>query len=160
MRAELYWIESSFPGRLAIGPRPRGGDWLEDEIADFRRAEIQVVVSLLTPSEVRELALADEPALCRAAGIEFLNFQIPDRDVPASRVAFTAFANDVHRRISEGRTVFAHCRAGIGRSSMMIVAVLALGGVPVGEAFARVIRARGRGVPDTPEQRAWIEDAF
>ncbi len=156
MRAELYWVESPFPGRLAIGPRPRGGEWLDDELSDFRRAGVEVVVSLLTASEVRELDLMEEAAGCRAAGIEFLNFPIPDRDVPASRLVFTAFARDVHGRISAGRSVLCHCRAGIGRSSMTVVALLALGGIPVGEAFARVIRARGRHVPDTPEQRAWI----
>jgi protein-tyrosine phosphatase len=160
MRAELYWVESPFPGRLAIGPRPRGGAWLDDELSDFRRVGVEVVVSLLTASEVRELDLMEEGAGCRTTGIEFLNFPIPDRDVPASRAAFMAFARDVHGRISAGRSVLCHCRAGIGRSSMMAVAVLALGGVPVADAFVRVIRARGREVPDTPEQRAWIEDTF
>lgn len=160
MRAELYWVESPFPGRLAIGPRPRGGEWLDDELSDFRRAGVEVVVSLLTPSEIRELNLTKEDAGCRAAGIGFLNFPIPDRDVPASRVAFMAFARDVYERISAGQSVLCHCRAGIGRSSMMVVALLALGGIPVGEAFARTTRARGREVPDTPEQRAWMEDVF
>jgi hypothetical protein len=26
-----YWIDTGHAGRLAILPRPRGGDWLEDE---------------------------------------------------------------------------------------------------------------------------------
>lgn len=30
MRATLYWIDGVWPGRLAIVPRPRGDDWLED----------------------------------------------------------------------------------------------------------------------------------
>ncbi len=160
MRAELYWVESPFPGRLAIGPRPRGGEWLDDELSDFRRAGVEVVVSLLTASEVRELDLTEEVAACQAAGIKFLNFPILDRDVPASRLAFTAFARDIYERISAGQSVLCHCRAGIGRSSMMIVALLALGGVPVADAFVRVIRARGRDVPDTPEQRKWLEEMF
>lgn len=160
MRAELYRVESPFPGRLAIGPRPRGGEWLDDELSDFRRVGVDVVVSLLTASEIRELNLMEEAAGCRAAGIEYLNFPIPDRDVPDSRVAFIAFARDVYERISRGQSVLCHCRAGIGRSSMMVVALLALGGIPVGDAFACVIRARGRDVPDTPEQRAWMEQMF
>jgi hypothetical protein len=32
MRAQLYWIEGPWAGHFAIVPRPRGGDWLEDEI--------------------------------------------------------------------------------------------------------------------------------
>ncbi|MGH9843461.1 MAG: hypothetical protein ACREEM_32385 [Blastocatellia bacterium] len=30
MRSELYWING---GRIAIVPRPRGDDWLEDKVA-------------------------------------------------------------------------------------------------------------------------------
>ena len=36
MHTELYWIPGPWLGRLAIMPRPRGGDWLEDEIRSWR----------------------------------------------------------------------------------------------------------------------------
>jgi hypothetical protein len=32
MRPLIYWINTPWPGRLAIVPRPRGGDWLEEEV--------------------------------------------------------------------------------------------------------------------------------
>jgi hypothetical protein len=32
MKAAIYWIAPVPSGRLAIIPRPRGGDWLEDEV--------------------------------------------------------------------------------------------------------------------------------
>ena len=57
MRAELYWIEGPWPGRLAIVPRPRGGEWLEDEIRSWKQAGVNVVVSLLTNDEITELGL-------------------------------------------------------------------------------------------------------
>jgi hypothetical protein len=43
MRTELYWIERPWRGRLAIMPRPRGGDWLDDEIQSWRRSGVDVV---------------------------------------------------------------------------------------------------------------------
>src|SRR6516165_8724703 len=87
MRTELYWIAGPWPGRLAIMPRPRGGDWLEDEVRSWRRFGVDVVLSLLTPDEIAELSLADEQELCRANGIQLLSFPITDRGVPSSKQA-------------------------------------------------------------------------
>ena len=84
MRAEIYWVQGPWTGRLAIMPRPRGGDWLEDEVRDWRSAGIDVVVCTLTSDEVAELNLAQEAALCEANGIEYLAFPIVDRGVPRS----------------------------------------------------------------------------
>ena len=41
-------------------PRPRGGDWLDGEIQSLAKADVDVVVSLLTADEVAELELQDE----------------------------------------------------------------------------------------------------
>ncbi len=49
-----------------------------------------------------------------------------------------------------------HCRQGIGRASLMAACVLLLHGAGADEAFKRIEEARGRPVPDTPEQRAWV----
>ena len=54
MRTELFWIDGPWPGRLAIMPRPRGGDWLEEEIQSWRRSGVDLVVSLLTLEERNE----------------------------------------------------------------------------------------------------------
>jgi hypothetical protein len=60
MEAELYWIPGPWLGRLAMAPRPRGGDWLADEIASWRHAGLNAVLSLLTPEEEQDLDLAGE----------------------------------------------------------------------------------------------------
>jgi hypothetical protein len=48
----LYWIDLAGRGRLAIAARPRAGDWLPDEVAGWRSEGVDVVISLLQPSEV------------------------------------------------------------------------------------------------------------
>lgn len=58
VRAEMYPIADCPAGRLAIMPRPRAGDWLEDEAQSWRRQGLDVVVSLLEDNEVAELDLA------------------------------------------------------------------------------------------------------
>src|SRR5689334_10159627 len=84
MKANLYMIEGPWPGRLAILPRPRGGEWLEDEVRSWRQANVDVVVSLLTAEEVGELDIAKEADWCRAQGIEYISFPVADRGVPPS----------------------------------------------------------------------------
>src|SRR5262245_65947146 len=90
MRNEPYWVGAPWRGRLAIVPRPRGGDWLEDEIKAWSRSGVDAVVSLLTADEIADLDLADERDLCLESDIRFESFPIADRGVPSSREAFTA----------------------------------------------------------------------
>ena len=157
MRPEVHWIELPAGGRLAIMPRPRAGDWLEDEIAGWKAEGIDVVVSLLEPHEVRELGLDREAALCREQSIDFIAFPLPDRDVPPSRRDATALARLIVGRIGAARAVAIHCRAGIGRAALLAACVLICLGSDADAAFGRIARARGVAVPDTEEQRAWAE---
>jgi hypothetical protein len=116
MRTELYWIDGPWQGKLAILPRPRGGDWLEDEVRGWRAAGVDVIVSLLTSDEVADLDLAQESALCEAYGIDFWSFPIVDRSVPASRKATLDFVKKLAKLLAEGKSIAIHCRQGIGRS--------------------------------------------
>jgi len=154
MASDIYWIEHPFAQRLAITARPRAGDWIEDEIDHWHLEGIGLVVSLLEPDEAAELGLQRERALCLACGIDFLSFPIPDRGVPDRHDALT-FLRQVR---GAGKPVAFHCRAGIGRSSLMAASLLALDGLDADEAFALIRSARGVAVPDTEGQRLWVAD--
>jgi hypothetical protein len=105
MRTELYWIEGPWPGRLAIMPRPRGGDWLEDEIAAWHRAGVDVVVSALTQEEVEELGLASEAEHCTASAIEYVVFPIPDRGIPDATKATAGLVGQLENCLASGKRV-------------------------------------------------------
>jgi protein-tyrosine phosphatase len=139
-------------------PRPRGGDWLEDEIQSWLRAGVKVVVSLLTCDEQTELSLADEEKLCRANGIEFVTFPIVDRGVPSSSEAFSDQMIKHSEQLANGKNIAVHCRQGIGRAPLVAICLLVLSGVQSAAAIDRVSAARGCSVPETPEQRRWITD--
>jgi len=139
-------------------PRPRGGDWLEDEIQSWRRSGVDVVVSLLTGEEQTELNLRDEEVLCRANGIEFVSFPIADRSVPSSSEAFSELVIKLAEQLANGRNIAVHCRQGIGRAALVAICVLTLSGLDPAAAIERVGAARGCSVPETPEQRRWITD--
>jgi hypothetical protein len=74
MTKTVYWISAAQPHRVAIVARPRGGDWLEDDIKRLSSEGIGVLVSMLTPEESVELGLSDEGKFCDQFGISFSNW--------------------------------------------------------------------------------------
>jgi protein-tyrosine phosphatase len=158
LQPDVYWLREVEGVRLAIMPRPRSGEWLADEIAGYQRLGVQTVVSLLESHEARELDLADEESLCRAANLQFLSFPIADRGVPSNSVEFAKLVESIAQCLSSGDSVAIHCRAGIGRSGLLAACVLGAFGVAPDSAFAMLGRARGVAVPDTDAQVAWVRD--
>jgi protein-tyrosine phosphatase len=157
MKSKVYAIDGPWPGQLAIVPRPRGGDWLDDEIAEWKKAGLEVVVSALTPDEIESMELVHERATAQRQGVEVLSFPIPDRGTPESFVASKKMFHQLGMLLSEGKYVALHCRQGIGRSALLAAALLTLAGVATEEAWKRVEAGRGCSVPDTAEQKAWVE---
>lgn len=157
MKAEIYWVAADLPGRLAIMPRPRGGEWLDDEIRSLREEGVDVLASLLAEEEVAELDLAREPELCRAARIEYLSHPIPDHDVPTADGETDAFVRKLAARVRRGSKVAVHCRGGIGRSGLVAACILLELGLPLHEALVKLAEARGLSVPETAEQLDWVE---
>jgi protein-tyrosine phosphatase len=158
MKSELYWVEGPWSGRLAIAPRPRGGDWLEDEVRTCKREGIDIVVSSLTDDESAELGLGDEGKLCRASGLAYVPFPVPDRGVPGSAAATRELVQRLGAELAAGKSVVIHCRQGVGRSALLAACLLAQAGFAVETAFASLAAARGCPVPETGEQRAWVLD--
>ena len=139
--------------RLSITPRPRGGDWLEDDIRCLQRAGVDVLVSALTPAEAEELGLLEEDRFCQRNGLEFVSFSIEDRSVPPSFNEFDVLLNSVIACLRDGKAVAVHCRVGIGRSSMIVASALIRTGLSVDSAFSAIQEARSCSMPNTQEQR-------
>lgn len=157
MRTELFWVPGPWRGRLAITPRPRAGNWLEDEIRTWRKAGVDVVVSLLTPDEAADLDLTNEETISRREGTDFVSFPIADRGIPSSQQTMTALLTSLLKQLAEGKNVAVHCRQGIGRAAVVGIGLLATAGLSLDEAIQRVGDARGCPVPETPGQRQWLE---
>jgi protein-tyrosine phosphatase len=152
VKSDIYWIKPEEGFRLAIMARPRAGDWLVDEIVHWKCSGINTVISLLEPDEVADLGLENEAKLCIDKGIRFISFPIPDRGLPED--------SEVKRLLAgiEGfdQGIAIHCRAGIGRSSIIAAAILVDEGMKAAEALTAIEVARGLVVPDTDAQRAWV----
>lgn len=156
---KIYWIEygSIGPKQLGMMARPRGEDWLEDEIRGLQMRGINAVVSLLEHSETEELGLSDEEAWCHRVGIEYINFPIEDNNVPRKDESFLGLLHTLLQKIHKGEKVAIHCRMGIGRASLVVAGMLLREGLSADEAFSLISREREVEVPDTEEQVEWME---
>ena len=156
--APVYWITTEEDQRLAIVARPRGEGWLDDDIRALYEAGIEVLVSTLTPAEERELGLTDEAESCSTYNIEFIWLPIEDRSVPRFDVNFTSVLLHIRERMKAGKAVGIHCRACIGRSSVVAACLLVQEHFAPEDAFFLIGSARKCPVPDTDEQNAWVYD--
>jgi len=157
MKTKLSWLNKKGPGRLAVAARPRGGDWIEDEIQAWKGEGVDVVVSLLTNDEILTLNLEEEPALCRANGLDFMSFSIPDREVPQNRKTAVDVLRVLDKRLLEGKRIVVHCRQGIGRSPLIAASLLVMSGDEPESAFGHIGSVLGYQVPETQEQREWLQ---
>jgi protein-tyrosine phosphatase len=154
----LHIIGWPGPGALATMRHPPGGARLPEAMAALARAGARVLVSALCDHEVGRLELTGQPAAAAAAGLALVRFPIPDRGVPEPD-AWPAVDRLVDRLAGElrrDRFVVTHCWAGIGRSSLLAGATLVRLGVPPARAWELIRAARGRPVPDNPDQQAWL----
>ncbi|MGB9198378.1 MAG: dual specificity protein phosphatase family protein [Terriglobales bacterium] len=157
MSTRLYWSDGPWAGKLALSARPRGGDWLGDDVANWRRAGIDTVLSLLTSEEERELDLRNEAREVREKGMRFLSLPIPDRDVPKADSEVRATVEKLDTDLSSGKNVIIHCRQGVGRSGLVAACLLVTRGLSSGAAVDSLTAARGVEIPETSEQRHWID---
>lgn len=138
--------------------RPRGGDWLDDEINNLRNNAVDLLVSLLERSEIHGLDLSLEEKLCLSKGIAFVNFPIPDRGIPEQRNAVDELIREITTKLDGGLSVVIHCRMGIGRSAIVAAAVLLNYDLRANDIVDTISRIRGLNVPDTDEQLNWLKD--
>lgn len=107
--------------RLAGCAMPGGGSDNPDRIRCDLRALFDSGVRVLVSLERTPRAF---PALCRASGIESWVFVLPDFSVPAHDESFTHLVERIISAVDTGRAVCVHCRAGIGRTGLLLACVM------------------------------------
>ncbi len=136
-------------------PKP-SGEWLQEDIQHYRLMGANMIISMLEASEAKELSLQNESDVCKDNRLDFFNFPIPDRGLP-DRERFKEVIHLVTSHLKDNKGIAVHYRAGIGRSGMLVCCALARFVGSASDAIELVSRARGVNVPDTQEQRAFIE---
>jgi hypothetical protein len=153
---DVLWIEGAPPVGLAIALRPRGDDWLKDDLLRIKESGVETLVSLLDPNEALWLGLHEEGPLAEEVGMRFLSYPILDVHVPADVDTFRAFVAGLADRLRAGERIGVHCRGSIGRSTVTAACTLIHLGWKAKDALRAIQAARGCVVPDTEEQLRWI----
>jgi protein-tyrosine phosphatase len=154
---QLYPVPRPGPGQLALMAAPRRGPALEQDVAALTAAGVTDVVCLLPDAELAALGLAGEPDLLARNGFVVHRLPVPDFWVPAAAAA-SQLADELCGRLREGASVVVHCRGGVGRSSTMAAVVLVREGLKPDDAWQLLASARGRQVPETRVQQAFVAD--
>ena len=153
----LYLITGPWPhADLATAACPRGGAELAEDLRAWKDANIEVVVSALTLHEARMRDVVAEEEWCKHLGLHFVHFPIGDRETPVTIDEVDEVVREISAHLDASRSVVIHCRAGIGRASLLAACTLVRAGIDADEAYARISLARGLMVPDSDAQRAWV----
>lgn len=150
------YIPASWRGNLAIVARPRGGDWLNDDIRQWKDAGFDIVVFALTASEESHFDLRNEAAAVRALNMEFVSLPIEDRETPPMTSFVTVALEQIENALRDGKSMAVHCRQGLGRAPLIAASLMVLAGMDADVAFHTISKARGVSVPETPAQTEWV----
>jgi len=152
-----YWV---VPGSLLAGEHPSGDNPAESRqrVRQLVRAGIDAFVDL---TEIGERL---EYKLLLPGHVHYLRRPIVDTQVPRDPAEMRAIQMHLKAMLAGKRTLYVHCRAGIGRTGTVIGCYLAEQGLAGTEALKQLNQlwrqsARSASwprIPQTPEQADYI----
>lgn len=141
------------PGRLIAGRHPCAVSPTEAEDAVRRLAEegVTLFVDLTQQGELEPYAAHVGPPA------RYVSRPIRDFSIP-TRAELVAILDEIDAELDAGGVVYVHCWAGCGRTGIVVGTWLVRHGADPGDALRRIADARGRGCPQTLEQRHLVLD--
>ena len=109
-----YWVQG---GRLLAGEHPVGR---ETPLTPAARERVQKLLKSGVSGFIdltEEGECADYESLL-PKGVLYLRHAIPDQEVPRQGSHMRRIQDDIAAALAEGRVLYVHCRAGIGRTGM------------------------------------------
>lgn len=151
-----YWV---LPGRLLAGEHPAGPteEATRERLGKLLAAGIRCFLDLTEPAE----AVAYDGTL--PLSIEYQRKPIPDHGLPQRQAHMREILDCLREALREGKPVYLHCRAGIGRTGTVVGCLLAeeRGGEQALIALNRLWRQSARSgdwasIPETQAQTEYV----
>ncbi|MEL7371796.1 MAG: ATP-binding cassette domain-containing protein [Myxococcota bacterium] len=142
----FHWLEQ---GRLGGLARPGICADLDSELAWLSEEGITLVIGL-------EVQLFVTAAMFAGVGVDFVHFPIVDMFVPDPVAAFQLY-KELEERLNKGDVAAFHCRAGCGRTGLMLACWRVFNGEDA-ETALQTVRATNRRWVESMEQEAFIAD--
>ncbi|HEY2035975.1 MAG TPA: ADP-ribosylglycohydrolase family protein [Steroidobacteraceae bacterium] len=147
-----YWV---LPGLLLAGEHPAGltPEATRQRVSTLLGAGIECFLDLTHPSEI------DPYDQVLPFQIEYLRKPIRDHSLPEKREHMMEILDCLHDALRSGRPAYVHCRAGIGRTGMVVGCLLVERGLTGDEALDELARVwqqceRSKFWPSVPETQA------
>ncbi len=155
--SNCYWV---LPGRLLAGEHPGGAtaSATRTRLRRLLQAGVSTFVDLTEPDELAPYD-AELPV-----SVVYLRYPVPDHGIPAEPSRMAEILDCLGAALRAGRTIYLHCRAGIGRTGMVAGCVLLEQGRSGDAALAELNRLwqhSGRAplwpwIPETLEQTEYV----
>jgi len=144
------------PGKCNQGMRFHWCRNLQLDLARLRHNYgTNLLVTLLEADEMADLHIADLLTVVPTYGMKSRWLPIPDFGTPASMADLNSLVRDILAALEGGRTTVVHCRAGLGRTGLVVASCLVAQGYTPEAAFAQVRKFRPGSV-ETVEQEACV----
>lgn len=141
-------------------PAARSGPWKRDLDLDLLRLRfhhgVKVLVCLLEDHELQDLHVPDLAERAALYKIELLRFPMVDGGVPNSRPSHASLIERILERARSGKSVVVFCKAGLGRTGLILATTLVAAGFDADAAIRAVRRARDERAIETGSQESAI----
>ena len=147
-----YW---ALPGLLLAGEHPSGltPEATRHRLSSLLASGIECFLDLTHPAEI------DPYDQALPFQVEYFRKPIRDHSLPEKREHMVEILDCLHDALGSGRPAYVHCRAGIGRTGMVVGCLLVERGLTGEEALAELARLwqqseRSKFWPNVPETDA------
>lgn len=144
------------PGKRQIAAA--SGAWdrdMETDLRDIRNWGAQHIISLLSDSEIAELAVQNLGDLSLAIGLQWHQLRVNDGGVPdgIAEKNWKQVSRELLEAISNGENILFHCKGGQGRTGMFAARFLAENGLEPYLAIGKVREARSGAIENHAQEQ-------